>query len=312
MLRNRSLLRAVTAFAAIGGISFVSVAAFGADMPTKAPPIGCVQAVDGINGKIAGLGGSYANKGIYGGLGSISMPLGCEFGVQIDASGGSFANRFLGSAAGHLFWRDPAKALLGVYGSYTYWDQVGGVRANHVGPEAELYMGRWTLQGVAGVEWGNTASGTVDNFIQTYEIKTRFFDQVNVGYYLQDNFKLFIGHRYLGGKHALALGGEYGIPMSGGVMTSLFAEGRFGEGDFHGVWAGVQFYFGQKDKTLIRRIVRTIRTIGASASATASTMAAARRRRLCSPCPNFTNINLRPGTQLALGIPSGCCPAILG
>ena len=105
--------------------------------------------------KLAGLGGSYSNEGIYGGLGSIAMPLGCEFGVQIDGSAGSFDNRFLGSTAGHLFWRDPTKALLGVYGSYTYWDQVGGVRANHVGPEAELYMGRWTLQGVGGVEWGN-------------------------------------------------------------------------------------------------------------------------------------------------------------
>jgi hypothetical protein len=53
------------------------------------------------------------------------------------------------------------------------------------------------LQGVAGVEFGNTASGTVDNLIQTYDIKTRFFDQVNLGYYLQDNFKVFAGHCYL-------------------------------------------------------------------------------------------------------------------
>ena len=50
MLRNSSLLRAVAACAAIGGISLVSVAAFSADMPTKAPRVGCMQAVDGING----------------------------------------------------------------------------------------------------------------------------------------------------------------------------------------------------------------------------------------------------------------------
>ena len=39
----------------------------------------------------------------------------------------------------------------------------------------------------------------------------------------------------------------------GKTMTSLFVEGRAGEGSFHGVWGGVRFYFGQKDKTLIRR-----------------------------------------------------------
>lgn len=235
------------------GVIFPVASAQAADMPTKAPHVGCVQAVDGINGKLAGLGGSFANKGIYGALGSLALPLGCEFGVQIDGSAGSFDKRFLGSVAGHFFWRDPAKALVGLYGSSTYWNQLGGVRANHVGPEAEWYMGRWTLQGVAGVEWGNTTSGIVGDLIQTYDIKTRFFDQVNLNYYLQDNFKVFVGHRYLVGKHALALGGEYGIPMSRGVMTALFAEARLGEGDFHGVWGGVRFYFGQKDKTLIRR-----------------------------------------------------------
>ena len=33
-------------------------------------------------------------------------------------------------------------------------------------------------------------------------------------------------------------------------MASLFAEGRIGEDDYHGVWGGVRFYFGQNDKTL--------------------------------------------------------------
>jgi hypothetical protein len=237
-----------------GSICLSTMTAGAADLPTKAPkPIGCVQAVDGLNAKVAGWGGSLANKGLYGGSGSVALPLGCEFGAQIDGTAASFDSRFLGSVGGHLFWRDPSKGLLGAYGSYTFWDKAGGVRANHIGPEGELYNGRWTLQGVAGVEFGNTTSATVGNLIQTYEIKTRFFDQVNLAYYLQDNLKVYAGHRYLGGKNALALGGEYGIPMSRGVMAALFAEGRIGENDYHGIWGGLRFYFGQKDKTLIRR-----------------------------------------------------------
>jgi hypothetical protein len=256
MSRLKWALRSCVAYAALIGVGLVPRTASSADLPVKAPvhPTGCTQAVDGINGKVGGFGGSFANKGIYGGAASLGLPLGCEFGAQIDATAASFDKRFLGTIAGHLFWRDPAKALVGLYGSYAHWNsQVGGVRASHIGPEGELYMGRWTLQGVAGVEFGNTVSGTVDSLIQTYEVKTRFFDQVNLAYYLQDNFKVFAGHRYLAGKNALALGGEYGIPMSGGVMAALFAEGRVGEGSFHGVWGGVRFYFGQKDKTLIRR-----------------------------------------------------------
>jgi hypothetical protein len=255
MCAVRGLLQSVVAGAAIVCASLMSEVAMSADLPTKAPAsVGCTQAVDGSNGKIAGLGGSYANHTIYGGIGSYSLPLGCEWGLQIDGTAASFDSRFLGSLGGHLFWRDPAQALVGVYGRYTYWNSpVGGVRAGHVGPEGEWYLGRWTLRGVAGVEFGNEASGTVGSLIQTYDIKTRFFDEADAAYYLQDNFQVYVGHRYLGGKNALALGTEYGIPMSHGVMTSLFVEGRVGEGNFHGVWGGLRFYFGQKDKTLIRR-----------------------------------------------------------
>ena len=117
-------------FGAAGAMLVAMGAANAADMPAKAPAkAGCVQAVDGINGKIGGWGGSFANNGIYGVTGSLAAPLGCEFGVQIDGTGASFDGRFLGSLGGHVFWRDPSKGLLGIYGAYTFWDKAGGVRA---------------------------------------------------------------------------------------------------------------------------------------------------------------------------------------
>src|SRR5665213_3832287 len=256
MGRLKYALRSCVAYAVLLGIGSIPGVTYGADvLPVKAPQqAGCAQAVDGINGKVSTLGGSFANNGVYGGMGSLGLPLGCELGAQIDGTAASFDKRFLGSIAGHIFWRDPAKALVGLYGSYTYWNSnVGGVNSNHIGPEGEVYMGRWTLQGLGGVEFGNSVSGSVGPIIQTYDIKTRFFDEVNLAYYLEDNFKVYAGHRYLAGRNALAIGGEYGIPMSHGVMASLFLEGRVGEDSFNGVWGGLRFYFGQKDKTLIRR-----------------------------------------------------------
>jgi hypothetical protein len=246
-----ALFSSAVAFAAAG---LFPVPAYSADLPTKAPAMaGCPQAVDGINGKLAGYGGSSADKGLYGAQGALAIPLGCEFGTQIDGSAASFDDRFLGTIAGHLFWRNPAKGLIGLYGSYTDWNQGGGVHASHVGGEGEYYFGQWTLQGVAGVEFGNNTTVVTGGVTQTYNVQTRFFDQVNLGYYLQDNFRVYVGHRYLYGKNALAVGGEYGLPMSHGIMAALFAEGRIGESDNRGIWGGVRFYFGQKDKTLIRR-----------------------------------------------------------
>lgn len=236
------------------GIAFLPSTARSADMATKASPSpSCAQAVDGINGKLGGYGGSFGNKTYYEAEGALAVPLGCEFGAQIDLNGGSFDGRFIGTVAGHMFWRNPAQGLLGAYGDFTKWDEFGGVRAGHVGPEAEGYFGRWTVQGVAGGEFGNSASGTVGTVVQTFNVKTRFFDEANLAYYPVDNLELYVGHRYLGGKNAAAFGGEWGIPMSHGVMAALFAEARVGEKSDHGAWGGVRFYFGQKDKSLIRR-----------------------------------------------------------
>ena len=253
VMRRGVWLRAIVAGVTLGAVGLICHPAYSGDLSSRAQPAASPCAVDGLNGKIAGFGGSFANDGVYGGAGSLTTPLTCDFGAQIDGNAASFDGRFLGTIGGHLFWRNPNFAMLGVYGSYTDWDRAGGVRAGHVGGEGAWYAGRFTLQGIAGVEFGNTTSETNGLFITTYDVKTRFFDQVDLGYYPWDNFEVYAGHRYLYGKHALALGGEWGIPLSNGVMAALFAEGRIGEDDYHGVWGGIRFYFGQKDKSLIRR-----------------------------------------------------------
>ena len=235
-----------------------------------AEPVPSTRAVDGINGKVEALGGSYATKGLYGTLGSLSLPLGDQFGVQIDGAAGSFDSRFIGMGGAHLFWRNPQQGLIGVYGDYTRWDQYGGVHYSHIGPEGEAYLGRWTLQGVAGVEFGNNSSaltsnsstvaipggGTLTTTTTSANLAnvTRFFDRVTLSYYLTNDWKASVGQRYFGGKNLLALGTEYAIPVGRGVMASLFGEGRLGEGsNNYGVWGGVRFYFGQHDKSLMRR-----------------------------------------------------------
>jgi hypothetical protein len=253
-VRRRAL--ATTMLTGLTVWSSGSVPVRAADAYTKAPavvPETQMPAVDGVNWKAGGLGGTLANRALYAFQGSYSLPLGNAYGLQLDGIAGSYDERFVGAAAAHLFTRDPSRGLLGLFASVTHWDRFGGLNVGHFAGEFEVYWGRWTLQAVVGVESGNSGSQTVANLIESFDIPTRFFDKVNLAYYLTDNWKAFVGHRYVGGKNALALGSEYAFRINGPTMGALFVEGRIGEEDFKGVWGGLRFYTGQKDKTLIQR-----------------------------------------------------------
>lgn len=261
----------------LGGLSVASTTAEAADLqPVVKAPYALYDplppAVDGFNGKALAFGGSYSNRSLYGVGGSVSIPLAGQLGVQIDGIGGSFDNRGMGAVGAHFFWRDPRRGLIGLYVAHTHWEQFGGVHVNQFAAEGEIYYGPLTVQGVIGVESGNAVSTgagttivvvpqagaaagvrTVSTLVEGFDVRTRFFDKINIAYYPLPDLKVFIGHRYLGGQHAMAAGGEYALPFPGETRASLFAEARVGSGDFHGAWGGLKVYFGRHDKSLIRR-----------------------------------------------------------
>jgi hypothetical protein len=257
-----------TALGALAAICVVSVpvpaAAADADTPSLAPPLvtkdappTALPAVSDFNAKWEAIGGSIGDQTLAGSLGSISAPLDSQFGVQLDGLAASYGGNFLGGGAGHLFWRDPAIGLVGIYGSALAWDRLGGVAAGNAAIEAERYWNRWSFTGVAGAEFGNNKTQltpiTGGSLVNSFDIKTRFFDQINVSYYLTNNFKVSVGQAYLGGKNAATFGGEFGFQPWSGTMGSLFVEGLAGEDGFHGVLGGLRVYFARDDKTLIDR-----------------------------------------------------------
>ncbi len=275
----------------IVGLSLLSLSTVHAadlEILTKAPPaLAPLPAVDGFNGKVDGFAGSAGNKSVYGAEGALSAPLPNQYGFQLDGRAGTLDSSGFGSIGGHLFWRNPTQAMFGLYGDFTDWDRFGGVRVGHAAFEGAYYLGHFTVEGVAGVEFGNSVSAvfpagsstfqgttivapgtpfpftpgtitttttTTNNFLlQTIDIRTRFFDQVDVAYYPTDNWKAYIGHRYLGGLNAAAFGTELGLPLGHGLLGSAFVEARVGEQDFHGIWGGLKLYFGRSDKPLIDR-----------------------------------------------------------
>lgn len=232
-------------------------------------PGGALPAVSGVNGVLEPFGGTLSGDGFFGARGAVTTPLDHSYGFQVDGLLGTWDGDTLTGVAGHLFWRDPAQAMLGLYASYTDWSKFGGVDLTQIGGEAEYYWQQFTLRGVAGVESGGSTSRTTvtaapmavggSYFTQGVtatwisEVETRFFDQVDLVYYVTPDADVYVGHRYLAGENALALGGDWAFPVTLSTEGALFVEARIGEDDFNGVWGGAKFLFGQTPKPLIGR-----------------------------------------------------------
>ena len=209
------------------------------DMIDPTPVASQKPAVDGINFKIGattGVIGGYSNHMLIASM-AMPMPFLPSFGAQLDLGIGEYRNSYTSAAAGlHLFYRDPDTGMLGIYGDWGYVDNEHGGRA---GIEAALYNGRWSLDVMAGVQFG-----------QHYD--TEFVDEVDLSYYFTDNFKGSIGHRLISPGHVANVGFEYMPDNLAG--WSIYGEAEAGEDSYNGAWVGLRYSFGNSSaSTLIER-----------------------------------------------------------
>lgn len=214
---------------------------------------GCIQAVSGFNGKVGGAGGFdeieqqvrgpfggfddlNVNDARYHGEGSLSFPLGCMFGFQLDGAGGQASGEDFIGVGGHAFMRDPESYLAGIYATYT---DHGPNDIWRVGPEVELYMGNFSIEGWAGFENSESNGDQV-------------FAHIDLAMYATDNLRVNVGFRRYLDLNLFSAGGEW-QPEWDGLPVSFYVEGQFGEQDYASVFGGIRFYFGGPDKSLIRR-----------------------------------------------------------
>ncbi len=204
-----------------------------------------LPAVSGLNGKFSLESGVEGTPGGSNALsiasGSITMPLGHAFGLQVDGNGVTSDGLFGGGSTAHLFWRDPAIGLLGPYAT------IEGGADGHVGwygAEGELYAGLVTLGANAGYldTAALTAAGAQSGGFYTGHL---------TGYPVPD-LALTAGLRSIVG-HVAATGGVEFQPTFGQQHNiSLFVDAEAGAQSSYTVLAGLRIYFGS-DKTLIRR-----------------------------------------------------------
>ena len=142
------------------------------------------------------------------------MPLGFRYGLQVDGMVGSGKGAAFYGVGGHLFWRDPAKGLLGLYGSYVSWDasgglpgSIGGADVGKVGVEGEAYFGRLSLEGLAAYQFGTF---------------TGFAGKALLAYYPTDDLRLDGGVRYLEGPGAIGMIEAEWQPHAGSGLDALW------------------------------------------------------------------------------------------
>lgn len=206
-------------------------------------------AVSGPNGKLSVEGGTFDDEAAGIALGSFALPLGHSFGLQADGALGTIDDETMGGGGLHLFTRDPSSYLFGAYGSFHTWDSIDIWR---VAGEAELYLGRFTLDGLAGYESVDVPS-TVGGLDVLTPDDEHFFGQGDIAYYINDDFKVYGGYRYLNETSFGSAGAEYLI-RGHDVPVSLFARGDFGNEDYTSVTGGLKVYLsGDSQKSLIDR-----------------------------------------------------------
>ena len=200
---------------------------------------GCIPAVSGLNGKIEGAGGYYEDEvddgARFQGVASLSLPVGCLFGIQIDLGAGDLDGDGFYGAGGHFFMRDPESYLLGVHAQYIDLD---GDDIFRFGPEAELYLGDITLSAMAGYE-------SADDFGSDDVVA-----QIEAAYYVGEDFKLYGGYRRFLDIDAGAIGFEFQPEF---IPGSVFVDGMVGSDDYVSIMGGLRFYFGADDKSLKAR-----------------------------------------------------------
>ncbi len=205
-------------------------------------PESFAPAVSGFNSKIAGgyflYDGPTASAQHNGFVeGSLTGPLGDRFGYQIDAGiAGGDLNAF-GGVGAHLFWRDPAMGLLGIYGDYVsppvgneYW---------RIGLEGEAYLDRFSVEGSAGYQDLTHSGGSF------------FSGDITLAYYPIDNLRLKATVLTNTSEVFGRVGAEY-LFSHVSAAPALFADGTFGNG-ITTVRAGLRLYFGTAGKSLIKR-----------------------------------------------------------
>jgi len=229
----------VATFTVCGGVSFAWASE--AVISSNAAPNGLQlsgslrqPAVSQVNGKLSYSGGSMDSEEGHNFEGSVSIPVSEQFGFQADGLFSHIGGEDFFGGAGHFFWRDPAKGLIGFSGGAV---RRSDVEAFQAGAEAEWYRGSFTVRafaGVGGISYDNTVP-----FIDTSP--TDFIGRIGLDWYAIDDLRLGVSAMTAFANELYRAEIEYQTPINGLALT---AEAAMGSHDYDQCLFGLRWYFG--------------------------------------------------------------------
>jgi len=257
------------------------------------PLTAAAQAVDGRSASVALQSGQQGGWDNTMALGSVALPLGPGTGLQFDLGAGVYRGDYTSLATGlHLFRRDPARGMVGLY---TDWAYVNPEHAGRIGVEGAWYRGRLTLEGLVGVRVGTN-------------VETEPFDEIDLTWYLSDAVKGSLGHRATSRGHVANLSVEFAPKALPG--WSLYGEAETGEDEADSAYAGLRYTFGgarhdslmardreARVRTRVPRNIVAVTRCGWSTESRTTTFGLREESVLCGSAADLEEFGAREGKQ---------------
>ena len=173
---------------------------------------------------------SGANQSTWVLGGSLTLPVGENWGVQIEGGAANIGGDSVYGTAGHVFTRNPDSYLLGLFAAYANEDSFG-LEATRVGAEAEVYLHQISVLAKAGYQFSSTVP---EGFVGDIELK----------WYVTDNFAVSAGGG-IADQSGVGHGNVEWQPGFSALPGLAFRDdGTIGEDDFHSILGGITYYFG--------------------------------------------------------------------
>lgn len=229
-----SPLRALALTASVLALSGMAASAT-AKSSTKSDESGWDRAVSAPNLKVSGYGGAEDGQVRANIAAEGSIPVGDNFGLQIDGLYGYGDDNENGGVGGHFFYRDPKKFLAGVTAMTAKQDST---EFSRYGVESEIYLDQFTLSTAGGYQDGDDRLGNSG------------FYTAEGAFYPNDNLKYTLG---ITGFEDNTVGYGRTEWQPNNEPYTLFAFGGSGDNGNAFILAGASYTFGANNSTLKKR-----------------------------------------------------------
>jgi hypothetical protein len=199
------------------------------------PGFDCVPMVDNFCG-VLGHKGTRIDGLTFGGEARLSVPLGQQFGLQLDGTAAFIDGKFGGTMRGHAFI---GVSSMGTVGPMVQYSRMAGGAFVRTGLEGQLWLGPVSLYANGGYQFADQS--------RYIRVSSGGFACGEARVYVLDNAFVGVGGDWTSARAAATANGEFQLPGNMQAL-SFYAKGSIGEDDYRSAVAGVRWQLGKTAK----------------------------------------------------------------